>query len=201
MTNATSAQTSSATPHAPADHPRDRRQLLATLVRGTNGFLTRFLAGFDDRNRTSQGMDLPNHVSWTLGHCAMTMHRVAERIDGQPYPPSDFIVGDPASPGQGDAQRYDTTTVGFGSTPVDDPVFYPTLRRGREIYESACERLAAAIENAPDSKLDEPQDWHGGPIPLYTLIMRVCFHNGTHAGQLTDLRRALRLPNVIVPNK
>lgn len=199
MTNASAAQIKPAAPPAPdTDHPRDRKQMLAFFVRSTNGFLTRFLSGFDDRNRTTQGMDLPNHVSWILGHCAMTMHRVAERIDGKPFPPGDFITGDGS---QGDTQRYDTAILGFGSTPVDDPILYPPLKRGREIYESACERLATAILNSPDSKLDEPQDWHGGPIPLYMLITRICFHNGTHAGQMTDLRRALHMPNVIVPNK
>lgn len=179
-------------------HPRDRRETLAGLARSTSGFLTRFLAGFSDKNRTTQGMDLPNHTIWILGHCAMTMHRLAERMDSQPMPESDFVKGDGT---QGDAQRFDTESVSLGSTPLDDPVLYPSLQRGREIYEAACERFAMAIVNTPDEKLNEPQDWHGGPVPLYMLIMRVCFHNGTHAGQLTDLRRALRLPKVIVPNK
>ncbi len=176
----------------------NRQQTLAELVRSTNGFLTRFLAGFDDTNRTHQPTNLPNHVIWNLGHCAMTMHRVATRFDGKPLPESDFVQGDGT---HGTGQLFDTTTVGFGSQPSDSPELYPLLDRGRAIFERACDRLATCIEIAPDSKLDEPQDWHGGPIPLWLLVMRVCFHNGTHAGQITDLRRALKLDAVIVPNR
>lgn len=195
--------TSSAHIHKPlaidnTPHPRDRRETLATMARSTSGYLTRYLAGFSDRNRATQSMDVPNHAIWILGHCAMTMHRLAERMDGRSLPESDFVKGDGK---QGNAERFDTESVSFGSTPVDNPAFYPTLERGLEIYENACERFATAIVNTPDAKLDEPQDWHGGPVPLYMLIMRVCFHNGTHAGQLTDLRRALHLPHVIVPQK
>lgn len=200
MTNAPTA-TPPGTMKSLAAHPADRRAMLAAFVRASNGFLTRYLAGFADRNRTTQAMDLPNHAAWILGHCAMTMHRLAERIDGKPLPESDFIKGEPGAPGQGDAQRYHTESIAFGSTPIDDPVLYPTLARGREIYESACERLAHAIEAMSDARVDELQDWHGGQAPFHALVMRVCFHNGTHAGQLTDLRRALRLPRVIVPQK
>lgn len=176
----------------------NRQQTLAELVRSTKGFLTRFLAGFDDTTRTKQAESLPNHVIWCLGHCAMTMHRVAERFDGRPLPESDFVRGDGT---QGTGQQFDTETVCFGSRPVDDPELYPLLDRGKAIYEYACERLAQCIVDSPDAKFDEPQDWQGGPIPLWLLVMRVCFHNGTHAGQITDLRRALKMDAVIVPNR
>lgn len=175
-----------------------RQQTLADVVRSTVGYLTRYLAGFDDSNATTQGMHLPNHIVWSLGHCAYTMQRVAARFDGIDPPETDFIDGDGTG---GDAQRYDIRSIAFGSQPVDDPSMYPGLQRGRAIYEQACERLAACCENTTDEQLDEPQDWHGGPIPLQQLVLRVCFHNGTHAGQITDLRRALSLPNVIVPNR
>jgi hypothetical protein len=45
--------------------------------------------------------------------------------------------------------------------------------------------------------LDQAVSWHGGEITLRSLVIRVAFHNGAHAGQLTDLRRALGLERVI----
>jgi len=183
---------------AAASQSPTRQQTLAEAVRSTSGYLTRYLAGFDDSNATTQGMDLPNHAAWTLGHCAYTMHRVSARFDGQDPPETDFIDGDGA---QGDAQRYDVRSIVIGSEPVDDPSRYPRLQRGRAIYEQACERLARCCEYATDAQLDELQDWHGGPLPLQALVLRICFHNGTHAGQLVDLRRALGLPNVIAAKR
>lgn len=173
-----------------------RQETLAEVIRSTKALLIRYLAGFTNENRTKQAVNLPNHAVWCLGHCALTMNRMAERFDGQSLPASDFIMGDGAS---GDARRFDTESVCFGSEPIDDLDRYPALERGVEIYESACDRFAAAIRAAPDEKLDESIPWHDGDMTLSQLVMRICFHNGTHAGQLTDLRRALSFDRVIMP--
>ena len=53
------------------------------------------------------------------------------------------------------------------------------------------------MRNTSDAKLDEMVPFHGNELPLYTLIMRVCFHNGAHAGQIIDLRRALSMQRII----
>ena len=172
----------------------DRASALSDALRATKPFVTRFLAGFDDDNRTSQAPGLPNHAAWSLGHLALTMHRFAERIDGNALPESDFITGDGAS---GDSERFDTESVCFGSNPVDDPAIYPALAKSRRVFEDAIDRLASAIEGLDDAMLDEIQPWGSGEFPVAELAARIIFHNGTHAGQLTDLRRALGMPGVI----
>jgi len=171
-------------------------ETLARTLESTRPLFLRFLAGFDDSNRTRQADGLPNHVAWTLGHCALTMHRVAERYlnDGRSLPESDFFTGSGAS---GTKDRFDTESVCFASAPVDDPERYPTIERSRDIFESACDRFARAIREISPDRLNESIPWHDGEMPLYALVMRICFHNATHAGQLTDLRRALGLPPVI----
>ena len=88
-------------------------------------------------------------------------------------------------------------SVCFDSTPKPDPSNYPTLQRAKGIYEAACDRFAQAVRNTSDAKLDEMIPFHGSELPLYTLIMRLCFHNGAHAGQILDLRRSLNMPRVI----
>jgi len=165
---------------------------LAAAVRASGPLLLRFLEGFTDDNCTAQASALPNHVVWTLGHCALTMHRLALAMDGGALPESDFMQGDRRD---GDHGRYDTESVCFGSVPMIDPARYPSMHRARCIFEAAIDRLAAAAEGCSD--LSREIEWHGNSIPAERLVLRVCFHNGCHAGQLTDLRRALALPPVI----
>ena len=170
-----------------------RQEMLSEFILSTKPFFVRFLDGFDDSTRTVQAENLPNHVAWSLGHCALTMNRAAERFDDKPLPESDFIMGDGTN---GDSSRFDTESVCFDSTPTPDPSNYPTLQRATEIYEAACDRFAQAVRNTTDAKLDEMIPFYGSELPLYTLIMRLCFHNGSHAGQIIDLRRALSMQRV-----
>jgi hypothetical protein len=170
------------------------KDMLAEAVLASKELVTRYLAGFDDANRMKQAPGLPDHAAWTLGHCALTMHRVAEKLDDRALPESDFVTGDGR---EGDAKRYDTESVCFDSKPVDDAAIYPMIDRGREVFEAACDRLGAAASNAVQSKLDEEIQWGPAPIPLWRLVLRVSLHNGAHAGQLVDLRRGLGLERVI----
>ena len=171
-----------------------RQEMLSEYILSTKPFFVRFIDGFDNSTRTFQGENLPNHVAWSLGHCALTMHRAAERFDNKPLPETDFLMGDGTN---GDSLRFDTESVCFDSTPTPDPAFYPTLQRATAIYEAACDRFAEAVRNTTDAKLDEMIPFHGSEVPLYTLVMRLCFHNGAHAGQIMDLRRALSMQRVI----
>jgi len=165
---------------------------IADFIEATRQNTFRYLAGFDDTNHTKQAPNLPNHAAWNLGHCALTMHRVAERLDGKPMPESDFI---PAAT-RGDANRFGTESVAFGSKPAADPTGYPSFARCQQVFSSACERLAAAVRAASDAKLQEMTPWGPGQSPLYLLTMRMAAHNGMHTGQIADLRRALGFKSI-----
>jgi len=172
----------------------DRAEALASGMRATGPFVTRFLAGFDDTNHTKQMPMLPNHVAWCMGHLALTMNRFAERFDGKGLPESDFIKGDGRA---GDAERFDTESVCVGSRPTDEPALYPSMARSRQVFENAIERISSAIEAMSQAQLDELQPWGKGEFRVAELVARIMFHNGMHAGQLADLRRAMGLPGVI----
>ena len=167
---------------------------LARAVEMTEGLFTRFLSGFDDTSRTTQAPGVPNHAIWILGHCGLTMHRVAHLLDGAPLPDSDYIIGDGTS---GTPDLFDTATVCKDSTPRDEPDAYPLLARGLDAYTAAIRRLASAVRGSSTESLQQPIEWHGARLTHGELVLRVCFHNGCHAGQLTDLRRVLGLPMVI----
>lgn len=167
-----------------------RRDALADGIQACKALTARYFPGFDDSNRTRQAPGLPNHFAWNLGHCALTMHRVAGLVAGDAsaeLPASDFIPG----AARGDAARFGTESVAFGSRPADDPGAYPAFARCVAIYDAACDRFASAVRTAPESRLDEPVKWGPAEIPLYMLAMRMIFHNGDHLGQIADLRRAL----------
>lgn len=180
--------------------PSPRQQLLAEAVAGCPMLVGRYLAGFDDSNHTRQAPNLPNHVAWSLGHLALTMHRTVVRLSDpgatpqtSPLPETEFIVGAAA----GDARRFGTETVAFGSRPLPDPKLYPPMARCVEIFNGSCERLASAVREAPDSALDQPTKWGGGEIPVSMLVSRMVYHNGFHTGQIADLRRALGFKSVL----
>ncbi len=172
----------------------NRQQTLAGVVRSSGPLLERYLAGFDDSNRTTTTPSLPNHAAWTLGHLALYNHRAAERFDGQPLPPDQFVSRDGLG---GDATRFDTESVAFASDPATAPDAFPTMARAVEIMLASIERLAAAVESSSDAQLDSAMAWGRDSIPMWVSPGRMVFHMGTHTGQLIDLRRALGLGAVL----
>lgn len=170
----------------------NRGEMLSRGVLESRVLFARYLNGFDDSNHTSQAPGLPNHLAWTLGHCALTMHRAAEKLDGRDLPTAQFIAGADS----GDPNRFGTESVSFGSRPLADPARYPGLSRCVAIFDSACDRLAAAARMASDVTLDRRTKWGTGEVSLESLVFRMVFHNGTHCGQVTDLRRALGIGSI-----
>ena len=170
------------------------QQTIAEAVLAAKPLFIRYLEGFNDETGTRQASNLPNHAVWCLGHCALTMHRAAELIDGHPSPETDFVRGDGDG---GDARRFDTETICFDSIPKDDPARYPSLARSIEVFEAACDRLAEAVGESEAAVLERVVPWGSGELPLRMLVHRVTFHNAMHGGQITDLRRALGFGRVI----
>ncbi|MBX3364308.1 MAG: DinB family protein [Phycisphaeraceae bacterium] len=174
------------------------QDVLAEAVTGSRMLLERYLPGFDESNRTTQAPNLPNHLIWTLGHLALTMERCAGRVKGsdvpKPLSEGSWVTGKGRS---GDIMRFDTESVAFKSTPLDEPSLYPSLARGREIFGEAIDALSDAVRQASDAALMRSTKWGTQPIRVCDMVMRMVFHNGVHAGQITDLRRALRMPQVL----
>lgn len=173
-----------------------RAETLAWVIETSAPLVARFFAGFTDANRAVQARHLPNHFVWTLGHVALTMHRLAEKLDGEPIPAADFEVGTLRPPGD-PPERFGTEAVCFGSTPTPDAGAYPTTARAREVFDAALARLARAVRHADDDALNRPTSWGKNELPLGDLIVRVIFHNALHAGEIVDLRRALGLGRVV----
>ncbi|CAG0993609.1 hypothetical protein PHYC_02436 [Phycisphaerales bacterium] len=171
----------------------NRSTLLAEAVEQSRTLLARYLPGFTDANRTTQAPGLPNHFAWNLGHLALTMHRVAGMIDGKDLPQGDFIKDSV----KGDSSHFGTESVCFGSVPTDEPARYPGVERCVAVFDAAVARLAGAARTADDATLDRAVPWGKATSTPGALTMRMAFHNGVHCGQIVDLRRALKLGNVL----
>ncbi len=177
-----------------------RAALLADSVLLSKTLLTRYLAGFNDATHVRQTPDLPNHLAWTLGHLAVTMHRAADRIKAMPLPSKDFVEPPVADGFKGSRDRgvFDSEAVAFGSRPEERHDRYPTLARCQEVLGAACDRLAEAVRGLDDAALEQSVGWGmgGQTMPLWALITRMVFHNGFHTGQIADLRRALGFKSI-----
>jgi hypothetical protein len=167
---------------------------LAAAIESTKVLMARYLKGFDDGNHLRQAPGLPNHAAWNLGHCALTMHRACELLDGKGPPETDFVL----KVDRGDASRFGTESVAFGSTPVADAAAYPPFARCVEIYNAACDRVAALARNGDDALLQKAVPWGaaGQTLAAHLLLARLIFHNGFHTGQIADLRRATKMGSI-----
>lgn len=168
-----------------------RQSLLASVVRDSQKLLGRYLAGFGNANCLATAPHLPNHVTWTLGHLALTMYRAAAKLDGVDPPQSVFVDG-----AAGDSLRYGIGTVAFGSRPKTDATIYPPFERCIGIFGDSADRLCSAFEQANDATLDRLIAWGRQTEPAWSLAARMAFHNGTHCGQIVDLRRALGMESI-----
>lgn len=189
-----------------------RRDTIAEAILASRVLFHRYLVGFDDSNHTRQTAELPNHVAWCLGHCALTLHRGVERINREPLPESDFysppadLIGKTAQPPRGGKvaasgtivapTRYDTETVAFQSIPTDNAALYPRFGRCVDIFDGACHRFAQVIRALPEEKLDTMIQWGQIQIPIWASGLRMAFHNGQHCGQISDLRRAMGMKSI-----
>jgi hypothetical protein len=96
-----------------------------------------------------------------------------------------------------DRGHFDIESVSFGSrSPSDQYHHWPTLQRSRLVFESACDTLAGVVRGLSDADLDRLIPWGTMQIPIWSAVTRMIFHNGTHTGQIADLRRALAMKSI-----
>jgi hypothetical protein len=115
-----------------------------------------------------------------MGHMAITMHRAAERIAQREIP-----------------LDWNPEPFAFGSVPSIDPGANPTWADVQKRFEVAVQTLARALRETDEANLDRTLPWGAGSTTVRDVAMRMMFHNGTHCGQIVDLRRALGMPRVI----
>ena len=109
---------------------------LADGINHSADLLRRYLAGFDDSNATRQAPALPNHAMWCMGHLAVTMHRIAERISQKELP-----LG------------WDPEPFAFNSKPVADRAAYPSWIEVNKRFDTTVRTLADVVRALGEADL------------------------------------------------
>jgi DinB superfamily len=125
-----------------------------------------------------------NHVVWTLGHLATTYAWFQTLFDAK------------ANAGLPDSYN---GLFGMGSNPSPDPAKNPPLAEVRAHYDAAFNGFLQRLEALP-----EPAAWSaceadtgGFASSKLDAAYKCAWHDGWHLGQVSDLRRALKLPGVL----
>lgn len=112
-----------------------------------------------------------NCMNWILGHILVYREQYLGVIDGV------------SRPDEGEFALY-----GFGSEPMTDPDKAIPLETLLARLDEASERVVAALEKMPASRLEEMLDEERGVSVAQRLHFYLVFHEAFHVGQLEPLR-------------
>lgn len=145
------------------------------------GYLREQVAELSDADTIAQPNGIMNHPAWVMGHLTYTCQLLGGAIGLAPWLPGDW------------AERY-----GTGSVPVADAGLYETKRNLLAILDDAQMRIARAVEEMDDSRLDEPFPDEAYldvfPTMRHALTQVLVGHTANHIGQVSVWRRAMGLP-------
>ena len=158
------------------------KQVALERLEWARGCAERILADIPDDKATFQAGGAGNHALWVTGHLAV--------ID-------DLILHVHTGCRHELPERY-RTLFGIESRPVDDPAAYPSRRELSDALHLHRRRLVTWVES-----LDDESAWKSSPEyfrpfapDAITTPFAAAAHDLMHAGQVTVVRAALRLPVV-----
>ncbi len=145
-------------------------------------WLEGLLADFPADQMCAQPIDDCNHALWIMGHLAWTDDAMLTGLGDQPSALEDGWV----------------ETFGMKSTPTGDADAYPDPARVRTVMQERRAALLAWLEGLSDDELETPLDgdWASFAPNRGGLMSTLAAHETMHAGQLSMIRRAFRLPFV-----
>jgi hypothetical protein len=174
--------------------PLTRQETLSESVLQSRGLMMKHIVGFDDDLRTATASNVPIHVAWCLGHCALMMHQAAERVDGKLVIADGFL----AEQTDGDTRRFGLGSIAADPDTAGLHAVFPTFQRCVDVFSAAADRLAAAIVVCPNDRLDDQVSLSGGIAqPRWSVVPRAIFRNGMQCGRIADLRQALKMRPVL----
>lgn len=138
---------------------------------------------------TQQSTAIPNHPAWMIGHLCHSLQAIGGELGLQPWLPDDW-----------------PQNFGTGSTPINDPVAYPTKPELLKAFQDAQSRIDHVLNNMTQKDWKTPlPDLHYrstfptvGHAVLYTLVA----HMSIHIDQLNIWRRTngfKPIPELILP--
>lgn len=131
----------------------------------------------------SQPWPEANHALWTMGHLATTYAWLATLIDAK------------ANAGVPDSYN---GLFGMESKPTGDAKKYPPVGEVRGAFEKSYALFYGLIEKLPekDAWSAPAGEGYGFALSKLDCAYKCAWHDGWHAGQVSDIRRALKLPSI-----
>jgi hypothetical protein len=146
--------------------------------------LKKMLADINGDTICEQPTNLPNHPLWTIGHLALVRAHISK------MGPKPVAFPEAWAP-----------LFGRGSTPTNDKSFYPAMNAILASFDEAHAGAVETLESLSPEQLAGPHsmaNFKASHPTLGDLLVRLTIaHDGLHAGQLSDWRRAMKLPRVI----
>lgn len=144
---------------------------------------TKLIEGIPADQSMLQPVPDANHLRWIAGHLAWTDDAFLTMVTGAES-------GIPADWG---------AKFGYGSTVSSDPADYPELDALREACDERRGALIAWLESLSDEELMQPlpENLASFAPSIAALMGTMAAHEGMHAGQLTIIRKCLKLERVL----
>lgn len=164
--------------------PTNAKQHALETVKFAHGLIDKMLASFPADKMFFQPAPTSNHAVWTMGHLAMTYMWLVTMFDPRLAPAlPDSYNG----------------LFGMGSKVSSDASAYPPPAQVRKDYDACFAAFLRCVEALKESDLYAPCASESGGFCTCKIdaAMKGAWHDGWHAGQLSDLRRALKLPSVM----
>ena len=158
------------------------------LLDWVHGFTTRMIETWPADKAVFQTAPTDNHLLWTVGHLATTYGWFVG-----------LLTGSMAAGAAGALPANYNELFGYKSAPKPSENDYPTLSEVRRHMDATYGQMVAALRAMPEADLGKPcaMDTGGFATSRLDAMLKACWHDGWHQGQLSNLRRALGLPAVM----
>ena len=144
-------------------------------------YLREQVADVAEADLVAQPKGIMNHPAWVIGHLTYACQLLGGAIGLPEWLPADW-----------------TRRFGTGSVPVADAGLYETKTDALAALGDAHSRIARAVEELDDSRLDEPfpDESYRDVFPTirHAITQVLVGHTANHIGQVSVWRRAAGLP-------
>ena len=161
--------------------------MLANMIHAWNrgaDLLRKMVSDISDDKVCEQPVNLPNHPLWQIGHLANVRAHLSKM---GPNPVVFPAAWEPL--------------FTRGSTPLGDRAVYPAMSMVMATFDTAHAAAVEALKSLTPEKLAGPHSLEGfkesHPALGDLLMVLTLLHDGMHAGQISDWRRAMKLPRVM----
>lgn len=154
------------------------REHAIALLEFTRSYTNNLMKDIPESQWTHQPSPTDNHVLWCLGHIAGA---------------DAWMAGELGIPG---VEVPETILKAFGMKSKPSPSGNPGAAEVKRAYDSSRDAIIKWLRSAPDSALagDLRERTGGFAADPLDMIFKIAWHEGFHAGQIANIRKALQLP-------